>query len=171
MTDYASADVFASNAIAQNPFAYFEWLRKKGPITPLGHANVVAVTGYDEGVAIFKDDVHFSAINTVVGPFLPLELDPARSIDEQIEETRNGNPYLGTIMSEDEARHAKSKTILNGMITPARLKANEEYMYQLADQIIDEFIDKGSFNVITDFGSPFAQLTVADLLGRAEGGQ
>lgn len=160
-----TADVFVDDAIAQRPFDYFESLRAQGPIVPLGYRNVIAVTGYDEGVAIYKDDIHFSAINTVTGPFLPLEYDPARDIDEQIEEARQGNPYLGTIMTEDEAKHARSKSILNGMITPARLKANEAYMYELADQIIDEFIAKGTFNVLTDFGSPFAQLTVADLLG------
>ncbi|MDE2410159.1 MAG: cytochrome P450 [Sphingomonadales bacterium] len=165
MTDYATADVFTSDEIAQRPFDYFEYLRAQGPIVPLGYRNVIAVTGYDEGVAIYKDDVHFSAIDTVTGPYLPLEYDPGRPIDEQIEECRNANPYLMTIMSEDEALHAKSKSILNGIITPARLKANEEYMYQLADEIIDEFIDRGEFNVVTDFGSPFAQLTVADLLG------
>ncbi|PLK27488.1 cytochrome P450 [Novosphingobium sp. TH158] len=168
MTDLTSADVFTDNAVAQKPFDYFEALRAKGPIVPLGFRNVVAVTGYDEGVAIYKDDIHFSAINTVTGPYLPLEYDSSRDIDEQIEETRAGNPYLGTIMTEDEAKHAKSKSILNGMITPARLKANEAFMYRLADRIIDEFIDKGTFNVLTDFGSPFAQLTVADLLGVPE---
>ncbi len=168
MTDLADADVFTDDAIAQKPFDYFEALRARGPITPLGFRNVVAVTGYDEGVAIYKDDVHFSAINTVTGPYLPMEYDSSRPIDEQIEECRNGNPYLMTIMSEDEERHARSKTILNGIITPARLKANEEYMYQLADEIIDEFIGDGRFDVITQFGSPFAQLTVANLLGVPE---
>lgn len=165
MTDYATADVFLSHEIADSPFDYFEHLREQGPIVPLGYRNVIAVTGYEEGVTIYKDDIHFSAINTVTGPFLPLDFDPAKDVDAQVEACRDANPYLGTIMSEDEGRHARSKSILNGMITPARLKANETYMYELADQIIDEFIDKGSFNVITDFGSPFAQLTVADLLG------
>ena len=163
--DLLHADVFTDDAVAQDPFTWFEGLRESGPIVELPGRNVVAVVGYDEGVAIFRDDQNFSAINTVTGPFLPLDYDPARDIDEQIEEARKGNPYLGTIMSEDEARHAKSKTILNGMITPARLKANEEYMVRLADELIDEFIEKGTFNVLTDFGAPFAQLTVADLLG------
>ena len=45
------------------------------------------------------------------------------------------------------------------------MKANEAYMYEVADQIIDEFIDKGRFNVITDFGQPFAQLVIAELIG------
>lgn len=165
MTDLATADVFTDNAVAQKPFDYFEDLRARGPITPLGLHNVIAVTGYDEGVAIYKDDVHFSAINTVTGPYLPMQYDPARPIDDQIDECRNANPYLGTIMTQDEVEHARAKTILNGIITPARLKANEQYMYSLADQIIDEFIDKGTFNVVADFGAPFAQLTVADLMG------
>ncbi|MFM5931984.1 MAG: cytochrome P450, partial [Novosphingobium sp.] len=159
MTDLATADVFTDNAVAQKPFDYFEDLRARGPITPLGLHNVIAVTGYDEGVAIYKDDVHFSAINTVTGPYLPMQYDPARPIDDQIDECRNANPYLGTIMTQDEVEHARAKTILNGIITPARLKANEQYMYSLADQIIDEFIDKGTFNVVADFGAPFAQLT------------
>lgn len=165
MTDLATADVFTDNAVAQKPFDYFEDLRARGPITPLGLHNVIAVTGYDEGVAIYKDDVHFSAINTVTGPYLPMQYDPARPIDDQIDECRNANPYLGTIMTQDEVEHARAKTILNGIITPARLKANEQYMYSLAGQIIDEFIDKGTFNVVADFGAPFAQLTVADLMG------
>jgi cytochrome P450 len=165
MRDFAKSNVFTDYEVAKHPFEYYEFLRASGPITPLGYNDVVAVTGYDEGVAIYKDDVNFSAINTVTGPFLPMEYDKSRPIDEQIEACRQANPYLGTIMSEDEARHARSKTILNGMITPARLKANEQYMYRLADEIIDEFIATGTFNVITDFGSPFAQLTVADLLG------
>ena len=165
MTDFAGLDVFTDPSIPGRSFEYYEWLRAQGPITPLGYRNVIAVTGYEEGVAIYKDDVNFSAIDTVTGPFLPMEYDKSRDIDEQIEECRQANPYLGTIMTEDEAKHAKSKTILNGIITPARLKANEQYMYQLADEIIDEFIDQGSFEMIKSFGSPFAQLTVADLLG------
>ncbi|MEJ6010387.1 cytochrome P450 [Novosphingobium aquae] len=165
MTDLATADVFTDNAVAQKPFDYFEDLRARGPITPLGLHNVIGVTGYDEGVAIYKDDVHFSAINTVTGPYLPMDYDPSKPIDDQIDACRNANAYLGTIMTQDEVEHARAKTILNGIITPARLKANEQYMYGLADQIIDEFIDKGTFNVVTDFGAPFAQLTVADLMG------
>ena len=127
-----------------------------------------AVTGYDEGCAIFRDDENFSAINTVTGPYLPLDYDPHRPMDEQIDSCRAQNGYLASIMSEDTSAHEKSKAILNGIITPARMKANEAYMYEVADQIIDEFIDKGRFNVVTDFGQPFAQLVIAELIGVPE---
>ncbi|MDE2404701.1 MAG: cytochrome P450 [Sphingomonadales bacterium] len=163
--DYDKTDVFTAYDIAAKPHPYFEYLRGKGPIVPLGYRNVVAVTGYDEGLAIFRDDINFSAINTVTGPYLPLDYDPHRPMDEQIEECRANNGYLSSVMSEDTAAHEKSKAILNGIITPARMKANEAYMYEVADQIIDEFIGKGRFNVVTDFGQPFAQLVIAELIG------
>ena len=68
--DYAKTDVFTEYAIAADPHGFFEYLRAQGPIVPLGNRNVVAVTGYDEGCAIFRDDENFSAINTVTSPFL-----------------------------------------------------------------------------------------------------
>lgn len=166
--NFDQADVFSDYAIAENPFKFFEYLRAKGPIVPLGNRNVIAVTGYDEGCTIFRDDENFSAINTVTGPFLPLDYDPSRSMDEQIDSCRAENGYLSSVMSEDTAAHEKSKAILNGIITPARMKANEAYMYEVAERIIDEFIDKGRFNVVTEFGQPFAQLVIAELIGVPE---
>jgi len=166
--DYAKADVFTDYRIAAKPHAFFEFLRSQGPIVPLGYRNVVAVTGYEEGCAIFRDDVNFSAINTVTGPYLPLSYDPHRPMDAQIDACRAENGFLASIMSEDTFDHEQSKAILNGIITPARMKANEDYMHVVAEQIIDEFIDRGRFNVVTDFGQPFAQLVIAELIGVPE---
>ncbi|MBU6265975.1 MAG: cytochrome P450 [Sphingomonadales bacterium] len=166
--DYDNADVFRDYGIAARPQAFFEHLRSKGPIVPLGYRNVIAVTGYDEGNAVFRDDENFSAINTVTGPYLPLDYDPHRSMDEQIDQCRDGNAFLSSVMSEDTAAHEKSKAILNGIITPARMKANEAYMYEMADRIIDGFIDKGRFDVVGDFGKPFAQFVIAELIGVPE---
>jgi cytochrome P450 len=126
---------------------------------------VVHVTGYEEGVAVFRDDENFSAINCTTGPFLPLEFDPSRDIDEQIAQCRMENPFANSIINQDVPQHGRSKSILNGIITPARLKENEAFMERLADEIIDEFIDAGRFDVVSQYGQPFAQLAIADLLG------
>ena len=166
--DYAGADVFTDYAIATRPHAYFDHLRAQAPILPLGSRNVIAVTGYDEGVAIFRDDVNFSAINTVTGPYLPLDYDPGRPMTEQIDACRDGNGYLASVMSQDSPTHELSKAILNGIITPARMKANEAYMYEVADRVIDGFIDNGRFETVSEFGQPFAQFVIAELIGVPE---
>ena len=51
------------------------------------------------------------------------------------------------------------------LITPKRLKENEEFMWRLADRQIDEFIERGECEFISEYGGPFAMLVVADLLG------
>lgn len=168
MPNYETADVFTDEDLIEDPYSYFEFLRAKGPVTRLPTRNVVAVTGYEEGLAVFRDDEHFSAINTTSGPFLPLQLDPARDVDEQLAQCRLDNPFSATIINFDLPEHNRSKAILNGIITPARLKENEAFMTELADRMIDEFIDRGSFEVVSEYGQPFAQLVIADLLGVPE---
>jgi cytochrome P450 len=48
------------------------------------------------------------------------------------------------------------------------MRENEEAILPLADAQIDEFINKGSFEVLSDFARPFAILVIADLLGVPE---
>jgi cytochrome P450 len=54
------------------------------------------------------------------------------------------------------------------LITPKRLKENEEFMWRLADSQIDEFVAEGECEFLGDFAGPFAMLVVADLLGVPE---
>ena len=51
------------------------------------------------------------------------------------------------------------------LLSPGRLKENEEAIWRLADQQIDEFIDNDRCELVRDFASPFAMLVIADLLG------
>ena len=165
MTDYATADVFTDPDITKDPYPYFEFLRSQGQFVRGPTHGVIHVTGYDEGIAIFRDDENFSAIDSSTGPFLPLELDPGRDVDQQIAQCRIDYPFASTIINQDLPDHSRSKAILNGIITPARLKENEAFMANLADQIIDEFISRGRVELISEYGKPFAQLVIADLLG------
>ena len=55
-----------------------------------------------------------------------------------------------------------------GMITPKRLKENEDFMWRLSDRQIDEFIDRGTFDAVADYAQPYATLVIADLLGVPE---
>jgi cytochrome P450 len=54
------------------------------------------------------------------------------------------------------------------LLTPKRLKENEEFMWRAADQQIDEFIADGRCEFISAYTQPFAMLAVADVLGVPE---
>ncbi len=51
------------------------------------------------------------------------------------------------------------------LITPKRLKENEDAMWALADQVLDDFLAPGKGEFIKGFAGPFTLLVIADLLG------
>jgi cytochrome P450 family 150 subfamily A5 len=58
--------------------------------------------------------------------------------------------------------------LLMRLITPKRLRENEEFMWRLADQQLDEFLAKGRCEFIGEYANPFTLLVIADLLGVPE---
>ncbi len=72
MTDLANVDYFTDADVAQDPYDYWDYLRNQGPVFREPHYGVVAVTGYQEVQAAFKDVDSFSAVNAIGGPFPPL---------------------------------------------------------------------------------------------------
>src|SRR5436190_18436167 len=72
------------------------------------------------------------------------------------------------MVTMDPPDHTRERALLMRLITPKRLKDNEDFMWRLADQQIDEFIADGACEFITAYAQPFAMLDVADLLGVPE---
>jgi len=166
MSHYEEIDMFNDMSLLEDPYPYYEYLRSKGPAVYLPKHNVVAVTGYREGLPLFSNPEVFSAANAVTGPFPPLPFTPeGDDITEQLAAHREEMSHSGLIMTEDPPQHTRTKSLMMGMITPVRLKENETFMWELADRLIDEFIGRGSFEAIMDYGQPYATLVIADLLG------
>ena len=54
------------------------------------------------------------------------------------------------------------------LITPKRLKENEDAMWQIADDVLDDFLAPGEGDFISGFAAPFTLRVIADLLGVPE---
>lgn len=169
MTDLASVDYFSDQSIAQDPYEYFDYLRGQGPVFREPHHGVVAVSGYAEVMAAFKDTDAFSACNAIGGPFPPLPFEPeGDDITAQIEAHRHLFPINEHMVVMDPPAHARARSLLSRLLTPRRLKENEDYMWQLADRQLDEFIANGRCEFLSEYGRPFATLAITDLLGVPE---
>lgn len=172
-TDVDAVDFFTDNALLHDPYAYLAQLRDECPLRREPHHGVVLVTGYDEGVAIYNDTERFSACVSVTGPFpgfpVPLEGDlETEDISPLIEKHRDELPFSDQLPTFDPPKHTAHRELLARMITPKRLKENQEFIWRLADQQYDEVLTEGSCEFIADFANPFAMLVIADLLGVPE---
>jgi cytochrome P450 len=166
MTDLASVDYFSDQAVAQDPYDYLDYLRSQGPVFKEPHHGVVAVTGYDELMAAFKDVDSFSAVNAIGGPFPPLPFEPeGDDITDQIEAHRHQFPINEHLVVMDPPAHTRARSLLSKLLTPKRLKENEDFMWKLVDRQLNEFIDNGRCEFLAEYARPFATLAITDLLG------
>ena len=169
MTDWKTIDFFTDQGLVEDPYAYFDELRAAGPVLPLPHLGVVAVSGYDEALAVYRDPDTFSSCNAVIGPFatfpVPLEGD---DISDIVATYRDQLPMHEHMVTMDPPDHTRERALVMRLLTPKRLQDNEAFMWGLADRQIDEFVADGRCEFIAAYAQPFAMLVVADVLGVPE---
>lgn len=165
-TNYETVDYFTDESLIPDPYPYFDHLRSKCPVTKATPFGVLAVTGYAEALSVYKNPA-FSSCVSVAGPFSGLPFGPGESDDvtDLIEQHRDAVPMAEHITSQDPPLHTRTRGLLSRLITPKRLKENEEFMWRLADKQLDTFIDRGRSEFLGDYAKPFSLLVIADLLG------
>jgi cytochrome P450 family 150 subfamily A5 len=167
--DLDAIDFFTDNRLLHDPYDYLAALREQCPVRREPHHDVVMITGYEEAVAVYNDNTRFSSCTAVTGPFpgfpVPLEGD---DVSDLIAAHRDELPFNDQLPTLDPPLHTDHRALLSKMITPKRLKENEEFMWRLADRQYDDALTGGRCEFIADFGNPFAMLVIADLLGVPE---
>ena len=169
MTDYDAIDFFRGDELVADPYPYFDWLRDQCPVRREPQYGVMMVTGYDEAIAVYTDPTTFSSCNSPTGPFpgFPVPLD-GDDVSELIEEHRDRLPMSDQLLTFDPPVHTAHRGLLMRLMTPKRVRENEDAMWQLADRQISEFIGRSECEFISEYGQPFAMLVIADLLGVPE---
>jgi cytochrome P450 len=169
VTDLEATNFFRDRSVQDDPYEYFDALRSRSPVWQEPHYGVFLVTGYEEARAVYNDTATFSSCNTVSGPFkkfsVPLE---GEDVSEIIEQHRDELPFSDQLPSFDPPRHTAHRALLMRLLTPGRLRANEEFMWRLADRQMDEFFEKGTCELIGAYAAPFTLLVIADLEGVPE---
>jgi cytochrome P450 family 150 subfamily A5 len=167
--DPAGIDWFRDPRLVADPYPYFNALRDKCPVEPEDHYGVTMVTGWEEAVSVYNDEKTFSSCTSVTGPFpgFPVSFEGLEDGDvtDLIEKHRDELPFSDQLPTLDPPVHTNHRSLMMRLITPKRLKENEDAMWQLADEVLDTYLAPGKGEFIKGFASPFTLLVIADLLG------
>ena len=98
---------------------------------------------------------------------MPIE-GQAPDVSDLIEQYRDQLPFSDQVTVMDPPKHTEHRALLMGLITPKRLKENEEFMWRHADTVLDPYLAAGGGEFITGFAGPFTLAIIADLLGVPE---
>jgi cytochrome P450 len=170
--DLTTVDFFRDSRLTDDPYTFYEALRNKCPVSREDHYGVTMVTGWQEAVDVYNDSDTFSSCISVTGPFpgFPISLEGKEDDDitDLIVEHRDEIPFSDQLPTLDPPTHTNHRALLMRLITPKRLKENEDAMWGLADDILDDFLPPGEGEFIKGFAGPFTLRIIADLLGVPE---
>ena len=159
-------DIFTDPELIRDPAPYYAALRELGPVVREPHHGVFLISGIEEILAVYADHASFSAVVAPLGPFVTLP-EPAEgeTIADVVKHRSDEIPLSGQLFTLDPPKHTRHRALLTKLLTPNRLKENEEFMWTLADGLIDEFADLGEVELCKAYSGPFTLLVIADLLG------
>jgi cytochrome P450 family 150 subfamily A5 len=168
--DIDAVNYFRDKRTILEPYEYLEFLAERRPVYREPHYGVYLVTGYEEALEVFRDTATFSSANLLNGPVLKFSEDfaPGDDITEFVERHRHELPHSDQIVTFDPPRHTDHRAMIMGLITPKRLKDNEEFMWRLADRQLDVVLPLRTVEFIDAYAQPYTLLVIADLLGVPE---
>lgn len=170
ITDIDSVDFFRDQTLLTDPYPFWTALHDASPVRRETHHNVVMVTGYEEAVSVLGDSETYSSCTSVTGPFpgFPVPLEGRDDVADLIAEHRDKLPMSDQLPTLDPPVHTNHRSLLLQLITPKRLKENEDAMWDLADFQFERYLQGGKGEFIGEFAGPFTLLVIADLLGVPE---
>ena len=141
MTDLLAANFFRDRSVQDDPYPYFDAVRAASPIWKEPHFGVRLVTGHDEALAVYNDSATFSSCTVVSGPFVsfpePLEGD---DVTDVIARHREMLPFSDQLPSFDPPDHTAHRALMMRLLTPGRLRENEEFMAGLSGRLLGRLI-------------------------------
>ncbi|MGW2824337.1 cytochrome P450 [Streptomyces sp. NPDC001443] len=164
--DPTEIDFFTNAAVAADSVPYFDYMLANHPVWREDKYGVVIVTGYEEALQVYHQPEVYSSINRTGGPVLDLPVElVGDDLTELLEKYRKHFPTNDQIVTFDPPMHTDHRALLMGLITPKRLKENEDFLKATADRFLDELLPAGACDYIWDYSKRYAVLAVADLLG------
>ncbi len=128
-----------------DPFPWYETMRTSRPVFYDERSGFWHVFRYRDVKRVLSDYSYFSSA-----------------------EGRGGsedNPIGASLISSDPPRHTKLRSLVSRAFTPKRVNELAPRIREIAEQLISEFKDNGTFDLVNDYSGQLPVIVIAELLG------
>jgi cytochrome P450 len=153
----ADFDFFAPEVI-ESPFEFYRVLRAQAPVYLLPGTNIYMLSQLADIRQAAKDTATFSSdfMHVLKGP----EPSP-----EAAEIYHSGIEPVNTLLTLDPPKHKVYRSLINKVFSARRVEKMHDYIEQIADELIDSFIDRGECEFVEAFATALPVYVIADQLG------
>jgi cholest-4-en-3-one 26-monooxygenase len=155
IADVTPVDLSDSRSFVSNvPHAWLTYLRQHDPVhwqEEPGGPGYWAVTKYHDCVEVNRDFERFSSATQGTMPF-------EMGQDEVAQQSL-------MMLNMDPPLHTRYRRLVNKGFTPRMVRDLEENIHRSADSIIDQVIERGQADFVTDLSAELPLQVIAELLG------
>ena len=149
---------FFSPEVIESPFDFYQAIRRDAPVYHLPGTEIYMLSRWDDIRQVNRDTETFS------NDFQDLLKGPEPSA-EAAEIYASGYEQPPTLLTLDPPQHKVYRSLINKVFSAKRVEGMRDYIEQVVDELIDEFIDKGECEFVRDFATPLPVYVIADQLG------
>ena len=146
---------FYDTEVLNSPYEFYRVLQDQAPVYQLPDTNIFMVTRYTDIKQLLKDT------DTYSNNFTEQLKGPAPSPEVTEIYAKAWQP-VDTLITADPPRHKTYRTLVNKVFNAKRVNAMEGYMKNIADELIDSFIDRGECDFVREFTTPLPVYVIAD---------
>jgi cytochrome P450 len=81
---------------------------------------------------------------------------------------QRGWPPAPTLAGRDEPEHRQMRALFDHAFRPSRIKAMDPFIEELADRLVDDFIDDGRCDWVRQFAVPLPLIVIGKQMGAPE---
>jgi cytochrome P450 len=140
----------------ENPYALYQILRDESPVHWDANLEVLLVSRYDDVAAVLRDPETFSSAVGAMTKAPPLEA---------IEIIAKGHPPVNTLITADPPVHGGYRSLVARAFTPRRVEKLRKHVSEVANELVDAFVDKGRVELVHEFAAPLPLTIIAEQLG------
>jgi cytochrome P450 len=166
-------ELFALDPAAlQCPQAYFDPIRNEQPVMYVPEIECYLVTRHDDIMEVSRNTAQFSSLMPT-GPVLARQQAEAIGAlladdAELASRMRTQRGSVRVLLNADPPDHGRQRKLVNRAFTPPKVKALEPRIYEVANQLVDSFIERGSVELVHEYGVLLPLNIIAECLGVAD---
>jgi cytochrome P450 family 142 subfamily A polypeptide 1 len=136
-------DLMSGEFFGSEPFGAYAWMREHAPVYHDERNDLRALTRYADVKAASADPAVFSNAGGIRPQFPPLPM----------------------MIDFDAPEHSRRRKLVSAGFTPRRVKAMEDQVRAVCDEVIDAVCERGQCDFVRDIAAPLPLNMIGDLLG------
>ncbi len=148
------------NALQSDPYAFYDRLREEEPVYRMPETGIFVVTRWEDCKAVLLDTDTYSSVVLGMSALQGPKADYYQNILKE-----RGWGHVHVLHRSDPPEHSRYRKLVDRVFTIRQVRELLPHVEEVANGLIDTFLDRGECEFVTEFAEPMPGIIMAEQLG------